>query len=131
MTAPGPRGGLALPVWIQYMAHALKDVPKLAPPEPPPGLVHSGVDWRYAELAESGMVTGVGLAPPEDAASEALQGGVPEGAASGASAEPADAPVVPWAPAGPAVPSRQLGPAATAAPAAYPASPVRAASGPR
>ena len=69
-------GGLALPIWIDYMAQALKDLPVAPVPPPPEGLVFSGADWVYSELADGGMVLGIGLdegggpapAPPASAA---------------------------------------------------------------
>ncbi len=67
-------GGLALPIWIDYMAQALKDLPVASAPPPPEGLVFSGNDWVYSELADGGMVLGIGLdeagvsAPPASAA---------------------------------------------------------------
>ncbi len=52
-------GGVALPIWIQYMRTALKGVPEV-PLKPPPGVVSAssgevdgdaaGVDWFYAEF---------------------------------------------------------------------------------
>jgi penicillin-binding protein 1A len=65
-------GGLALPVWISYMERALKGVPVQAN-VPPPGVVEVGGDWRYAEYAEGGFLTGIGLPAenPADAASAA------------------------------------------------------------
>lgn len=53
-------GGLALPIWIDFMAQALKDVPVAAPPGPPPGLVRDGEGWLYDELAVAGHVTRIG-----------------------------------------------------------------------
>ncbi|MDO9072874.1 MAG: PBP1A family penicillin-binding protein [Rubrivivax sp.] len=52
-------GGLALPIWIDSMARALRGVPvqALTPPE---GVVAVGDDWRFAEFAEGGFVTRVG-----------------------------------------------------------------------
>jgi penicillin-binding protein 1A len=54
-------GGLALPMWIDSMARALRGVPvqALAPPE---GVVAVAGDWRYAEFAEGGFVARVGAA---------------------------------------------------------------------
>ncbi len=48
-------GALALPIWIDYMATALKGVPtaRLAPPE---GLMRNGDDWLYDEWAVQGQV---------------------------------------------------------------------------
>ncbi len=53
-------GGLSLPVWINYMEHALRDVPilELAPPE---GVVQVGIDWMYTEHAKDGGVLSLGL----------------------------------------------------------------------
>ena len=53
-------GGLALPIWIDYMATALKGVP-VAPLGPPPeGLLRVGDDWLYSEWAEGGWVQRIG-----------------------------------------------------------------------
>ncbi len=53
-------GGLALPVWIEWMRHALKDQPErpLAPPE---GVVRSGPYWTFDEFAQGGGITSIGL----------------------------------------------------------------------
>jgi len=53
-------GGLSLPVWIEYMQHALKGVPveELAPPA---GVVHSGPYWLYDDYAGGGGVVSLGL----------------------------------------------------------------------
>ena len=44
-------GGLALPVWIEYMAHALKGVPvqELTPPE---GVIQADGDWSFEEFSQ-------------------------------------------------------------------------------
>jgi penicillin-binding protein 1A len=88
-------GGLALPVWIQYMAQALKGVPPADAPAPPEGAVFARDEWRYAEFAEGGGVARIGLARQTAEAADA-SASAPEGAASG----PADtaAPVRPAAP---------------------------------
>ena len=53
-------GGLALPIWIDYMATALKGVP-LAPLGPlPEGLLRVGDDWLYSEWAEGGWIQRIG-----------------------------------------------------------------------
>ena len=57
-------GGLALPIWIDFMAQALKGVAVAAPPEPPEGLLRRNDDWVYAELAGGGAVAGIGLDEP-------------------------------------------------------------------
>jgi penicillin-binding protein 1A len=49
-------GRLALPIWTDYMASALKGVPVAAPGEPPAGLVRASDDWLYAEWANGGAV---------------------------------------------------------------------------
>ena len=41
-------GGLALPIWIDYMATARKAVPQAAAPQPSDGLVWRDGDWVYA-----------------------------------------------------------------------------------
>ena len=53
-------GGLALPVWIELMAHALKGVPvkEAAPPE---GLVFENGYWTYDEFGGDRGISSVGL----------------------------------------------------------------------
>ena len=53
-------GGLALPVWIEWMNHALKGVPvqEIAAPE---GVVEEGGSWRFQDYGGSSVVQGVGL----------------------------------------------------------------------
>jgi penicillin-binding protein 1A len=76
-------GGLALPMWLDYMAVALRGVP-VAPTAPPPtGLVRDGDDWLYEEWASGGWIGQIGAdasitraaplvpAAPADAASSA------------------------------------------------------------
>jgi penicillin-binding protein 1A len=43
-------GGLSLPIWINFMQHALKGVP-VAEVQTPPGVVNMGGDWYYEENA--------------------------------------------------------------------------------
>ncbi len=64
-------GGLALPMWLDYMAVALRGVP-VAPAAPPPGLVWEGGDWLYDEWFGGGWVSHIGAdasvahwSPPE------------------------------------------------------------------
>ncbi len=62
-------GGLSLPVWIQFMAQALKNVP-VTEFEVPAGVVNSGGEWFYDEYAKGAGVTRLGLdnaAAPEGA----------------------------------------------------------------
>ena len=53
-------GGLSLPVWIDFMAHALKTVPvkEMAVPE---GLLNVGGEWYYEEYAKGAGVRSLGL----------------------------------------------------------------------
>jgi penicillin-binding protein 1A len=53
-------GGLALPVWIEFMQHALRGLPPqdLIPPE---GVVQVGGYWTYEEYAHGGGIASVGL----------------------------------------------------------------------
>ena len=53
-------GGLALPVWLEFMAHALRKLPEMAPVVPA-GLVQRGPDWIFEEFASGGGVSSVGL----------------------------------------------------------------------
>ena len=53
-------GGLALPIWIDYMATALKGVPLARQGPPPEGLLRVGDDWIYSEWAEGGWVQRIG-----------------------------------------------------------------------
>ena len=57
-------GGLALPVWIDFMAQALKGVPVAPPPEPPDGVLRLDDDWVYSEWADGSFVAGLGLDEP-------------------------------------------------------------------
>lgn len=63
-------GGLALPVWIEYMAHALRSLP-VQVPDVPEGLVQQGGDWVFDEFASGRGISSVGLEdklpePPSD-----------------------------------------------------------------
>lgn len=61
-------GGLSLPIWINFMQSALKDVP-VAEVTAPEGVTRVGGDWYYTEYARGGGITnlgGAGLAPPEE-----------------------------------------------------------------
>ncbi len=50
-------GGLALPVWIDFMQYALRGVP-VAEIEPPEGLIYANGDWSFDEYSSS---RGVGV----------------------------------------------------------------------
>ena len=56
-------GGLALPVWIDYMQHALRGVPT-ATLTPPPGVAGEGGYWLYEEYTGGRGVTALGLDDP-------------------------------------------------------------------
>jgi penicillin-binding protein 1A len=53
-------GGLALPVWIEFMQTALKDVPQV-PLEPPAGVMNVNGEWYYDEFGPANGVSGLGL----------------------------------------------------------------------
>ena len=65
-------GGLALPIWINYMQKALKDAPMVVRAVPS-GVIESGGEYYYAEYPPSGSVRDLGMgeqssvaAPEED-----------------------------------------------------------------
>jgi penicillin-binding protein 1A len=70
-------GGLALPVWIELMQHALKGVP-VAEIAPPPGVVQVGNYWTFEEFSSGQGISSVGLddvvpqAPTEEERSSIL-----------------------------------------------------------
>ncbi len=104
-------GGLALPMWIEFMAHALKGVPLVAEPAPPEGVQRSGGgnDWLYSEWLDGGAVAEIGLdeAAPAGPGAAAAGGSTPAAAQAAAQAAtkssrpPATPPAVQW----PAVPA--------------------------
>jgi len=49
-------GGLALPIWLNYMGSALRGAPVQPPPSAPAGLARDGGDWLYEEWAGGGWV---------------------------------------------------------------------------
>ena len=53
-------GGLSLPVWINYMRHALQNLP-VSEPVPPAGLSHENGDWVFFEYSKGAGVTSLGL----------------------------------------------------------------------
>lgn len=72
-------GGLSLPIWIAYMAEALKGVP-VSELTAPSGVIHVGNEWYYEEYGPGRGVRGLGLNDPWPGAA---------GNASDASATPA------------------------------------------
>ena len=53
-------GGLSLPIWIEYMKHALNGVPVEQYPVPE-GVVNVGDEWFYEEYTRGAGVTSLGL----------------------------------------------------------------------
>jgi penicillin-binding protein 1A len=53
-------GGLALPIWIDYMKTVLKGVP-VQEPSPPEGVVNVNGEWYYDEYARGSGVSSLGL----------------------------------------------------------------------
>ena len=53
-------GGLSLPVWIEFMGHALRNEPVVLP-EPPEGIVRAGTEWVFDEFNGGRGVSAVGL----------------------------------------------------------------------
>ncbi|MDE2146919.1 MAG: penicillin-binding protein 1A [Burkholderiales bacterium] len=68
-------GGLALPVWIDYMRQALQGVP-VSEPTPPDGVVQSGPYWMFDEFAGSAGIQSLGLDDkiPQPASTEERRG---------------------------------------------------------
>jgi penicillin-binding protein 1A len=52
-------GGLALPIWINYMATALRNVPVMEP-DVPEGLIQLGNEWYYEEYTKGAGVNSLG-----------------------------------------------------------------------
>ncbi|HSI56615.1 MAG TPA: PBP1A family penicillin-binding protein [Ideonella sp.] len=76
-------GGLALPIWLDYMAVALKGVP-VAPPAPPPaGVVREGDDWLYEEWAGGGWIGHIAADASVTRQVPPVPAALPEGAGSG------------------------------------------------
>ncbi|MDO9570808.1 MAG: penicillin-binding protein 1A [Hydrogenophaga sp.] len=80
-------GGLSLPIWINYMSTALKDVP-VVEYSAPFGVINVGGDWYYEEYGPGNGVRALGLNDPSPgaAASDSPAGG------GGNTASPAMAP---------------------------------------
>jgi penicillin-binding protein 1A len=68
-------GGLALPIWIDYMAGALKGIPE-APHEMPPGVVQINGEVYLEEYPPGQGIASIGLdEPPEETKAPAATGG--------------------------------------------------------
>ena len=85
-------GGLALPIWIDYMATALKGVAVAAAPKPPDGVVRRDGDWVYSEWAEGGDVARIGLDAPAPMPPLATPASMPSTPASATAATPISQP---------------------------------------
>ena len=53
-------GGLSLPIWIDYMSYALKDVPIMEQPVPE-GVVNIGDEWYYDNFTPGKGIASLGL----------------------------------------------------------------------
>ena len=62
-------GGLSLPVWIEFMQHALKGVPVVLP-SPPDGVVFSGGEWYYKEYVRDAGVVSLGMGKLKEGVSD-------------------------------------------------------------
>ncbi len=60
-------GGLSLPIWIDFMAHALKKVPVMEY-NVPEGIVNVGGEWYFAEYAPGSGVSALGMSSAADPA---------------------------------------------------------------
>ena len=58
-------GGLSLPVWIEFMAQALKNVPVMDPVVPE-GVVNVGGEWFYDEYAGPSGISSLGMTHDEN-----------------------------------------------------------------
>ncbi len=77
-------GGLSLPIWIDFMAEALKGVP-VNDYTPPAGVINVGGEWYYEEYGPGNGVRGLGLRDPWPGA--AAKGAAAEEAPEGAAGE--------------------------------------------
>lgn len=61
-------GGLSLPIWINFMEYALRNVPVTEYP-PPAGVVNINGEWYYDEYAKGAGISSVGMRPDPEASS--------------------------------------------------------------
>ena len=80
-------GGLALPIWINYMATALRNVPVMEP-DVPEGLVQLGNEWYYEEYTKGAGVNSLGTTSSKPEQDEKAPAPVP------VPADPAAAPPI-------------------------------------
>jgi penicillin-binding protein 1A len=62
-------GGLSLPVWIEFMQHALQGVP-VVQPTPPEGVAFVGGEWYYKEYIRDAGVVSLGLGKQKEGVSD-------------------------------------------------------------
>ena len=60
-------GGLSLPIWIDFMGHALRGVP-VSEPTAPEGVVNLGGEWFYDEYTRGSGISSVGVQHQDPAA---------------------------------------------------------------
>lgn len=65
-------GGLSLPIWINFMQHALKDVPVADSYPVPPGVVNAGGEWHFDEFLGSMGVQSLGMTAADFADSNSM-----------------------------------------------------------
>ncbi len=83
-------GGLSLPVWIDFMAHALKGVAVSELPVPS-GVVNLGGEWYFEEYAGGAGVRSLGMRDAAAApSSDASASPVPDGELPGSAQPPSD-----------------------------------------
>jgi penicillin-binding protein 1A len=82
-------GGLSLPIWIDFMAVALKNTP-VSTYEPPTGVVQIGGEWYYEEFGPGNSVGGLGLRDPWPGGEAQTGGGDSEGAVNAPTVDNAD-----------------------------------------
>jgi penicillin-binding protein 1A len=72
-------GGASLPIWLDYMRHALKNVPITPPPPMPDGIIRADGDYYLAEYPPGQHIARVGLPAPGDVP---LEGSLTDGIAN-------------------------------------------------
>lgn len=82
-------GGLSLPIWIDFMAVALKNTP-VSTYEPPAGVVQIGGEWYYEEFGPGNSVGGLGLRDPWPGGEAQTGGSDSEGAVNAPTVDNAD-----------------------------------------
>lgn len=63
-------GGLSLPIWINFMEYALKNVP-VTQYDPPEGVVNLNGEWYYNEYAQGAGIGSVGVQAPAEPSTNA------------------------------------------------------------